>query len=86
MLSEQIQSPVRCPNDLIDEEWEIIEAIISELDHYTTGRPRTTDLREIMNAIFYIEPTHKSNSPARSQEQFAVRNRQFYSQPINFRH
>jgi putative transposase len=52
MVSEQIQSPVRYPIDLIDEEWEIIEAIISELDPYTTGRPRTTDLREIMNAIF----------------------------------
>ena len=57
MVSEQIQSPVRYPNDLIDEEWEIIEAIISELDPYTTGRPRTTDLREIMNAIFYINKT-----------------------------
>jgi putative transposase len=57
MVSEQIQSPVRYPSDLIDEEWEIIEAIISELDPYTTGRPRTTDLREIMNAIFYLNKT-----------------------------
>jgi hypothetical protein len=39
MVSEQIQSPVRYPSDLIDEEWEIIEAIISERDPYTTGRP-----------------------------------------------
>ena len=54
MVSEQIQSPVRYPSDLIDEEWEIIETIISDLDPYTTGRPRTIDLREIMNAIFYI--------------------------------
>jgi hypothetical protein len=38
MVSEQIQSPVRYPSDLIDEEWKIIEAIISELDPYTTGR------------------------------------------------
>jgi putative transposase len=57
MVSEQIQSPVRYPSDLIDEEWEIIDTIISELDPYTTGRPRTTDLREIMNAIFYINKT-----------------------------
>jgi hypothetical protein len=41
MVSEQIQSPVRYPSDLIDEEWEIIEAIISELDPYTIGQPRT---------------------------------------------
>ena len=57
MVSEQIQSPVRYPSDLIDEEWEIIETIISDLDPYTTGRPRTIDLREIMNAIFYINKT-----------------------------
>ena len=57
MVSEQIQSPVRYPSDLIDEEWEIIETIVSDLDPYTTGRPRTTDLREIMNAIFYINKT-----------------------------
>ena len=57
MVSEQIQSPVRYPSDLIDEEWKIIEAIISELDPYTTGPPRTTDLREIMNAIFYLNKT-----------------------------
>ena len=57
MVSEQIQSPVRYPSDLIDEELEIIETIISDLDPYTTGRPRTTDLREIMNAIFYINKT-----------------------------
>jgi len=28
-----------------------------ELEPYTTGRPRTTDLREILNAIFiWIKP------------------------------
>ena len=57
MVPEQIQSPVRYPSDLIDEEWEIIETIISDLDPYTTGRPRTTDLREIMNAVFYLNKT-----------------------------
>jgi hypothetical protein len=28
MASEKIQSPVRYPSDLIDEEWEIIEPIV----------------------------------------------------------
>jgi len=54
MASEKIQSPVRYPSNLIDEEWEILEPILQELEPYTTGRPRTTDLREILNAIFYL--------------------------------
>jgi len=57
MASEKIQSPVRYPSDLIDEEWEILEPILQELEPYTTGRPRTTDLREILNAIFYLNKT-----------------------------
>ena len=57
MASEKIQSPVRYPSDLIDEEWEILEPILDELEPYTTGRPRTTDLREILNAIFYLNKT-----------------------------
>ena len=57
MASEKIQSPVRYPSDLIDEEWEILEPILYELEPYTTERPRTTDLREILNAIFYLNKT-----------------------------
>ncbi|WP_133513278.1 transposase [Candidatus Thiosymbion oneisti] len=57
MTSEKTQSPVRYPSDLIDEEWEILQSIFEELEPYTTGRPRTTDLREILNAIFYLNKT-----------------------------
>ena len=44
----------RIEQRLIDEEWEILQPIFAELEPYTTGRPRTTDLREILNAIFYL--------------------------------
>jgi len=35
----------------------VIGTILQELEPYTTGRPRTTDLREILNAIFYLNKT-----------------------------
>ncbi len=57
MISEETQSLVRYPSDLLDEEWEILQPIINELEPYTTGRPRTTDLRDILNAIFYLNKT-----------------------------
>jgi len=43
---ETIQSAVRYPSDLTDEEWEILEPIISELESYIIGRPRKSDLRD----------------------------------------
>jgi len=55
MAPEKTQSPIRYPRDLIDEEWEILQPVFDELEPYTTGRPRTTDLREILNAIFLSE-------------------------------
>jgi putative transposase len=57
MTSEKIQSAVRYPSDLTDEEWEILKPIFEELDPYTTGRRQTIDLREILNAIFYLNKT-----------------------------
>ena len=47
----------RYPSDLTDEEWEIIKPILEKLDHHQTGRPRTVDLREVVNAIFYLNKT-----------------------------
>lgn len=57
MAPDNIESPVRYPSDLSNEEWEILKPIFDELEPYTTGRPRTTDLREILNAIFYLNKT-----------------------------
>ena len=47
----------RYPSDLTDEEWEIVKPILEKLDPYTTGRPRKIDLREVINAIFYLNKT-----------------------------
>ncbi len=47
----------RYSSDLTDEEWQIIEPLLKRLDPYKTGRPRKHDLREILNAIFYLNKT-----------------------------
>jgi putative transposase len=39
------------PSDLTDEQWAIIEPLIPVP---TVGRPRTNDMREVLNAIFYL--------------------------------
>jgi len=57
MTEKKIESVIRYPSDLIDEEWEILEPIFNELEPYTIGRPRKSDLREILNAIFYLNKT-----------------------------
>jgi len=44
---ETIQSAVRYPSDLTDEEGEILEPLINELESYTIGRPRKSNLCEI---------------------------------------
>ena len=47
----------RYPSDLTDEEWDILKPILEKADPYTTGRPRQVDLREVLNAIFYLNKT-----------------------------
>jgi len=39
-------------SDLSDEEWAILEPLIPPAK--PGGKPRTTDMREVMNAIFYL--------------------------------
>src|SRR6185437_4066901 len=39
------------PSDLTDDQWAIIEPLVPV---YDTGRPRTNDMREVLNAIFYL--------------------------------
>src|SRR3954454_19337081 len=39
------------PSDLTDAQWSVIEPLIPV---YGTGRPRTNDMREVLNAIFYL--------------------------------
>ena len=39
------------PSDLTDEQWAIIEPLIPV---HRTGRPRTVDMREVLNGILYL--------------------------------
>lgn len=43
------------PSDLTDAEWKILQPLIPPAKE--GGRPRTTDMREVLNAIFYIDRT-----------------------------
>lgn len=40
------------PSDLIDAEWAILEPLVPQ--GLSGGRPRTSNMREILNAIFYV--------------------------------
>ncbi len=46
------QSGERLPSDLTDAQWALLEPLIPPAD--PGGRPRTTDMRAAMNAIFYL--------------------------------
>ena len=40
------------PSDLSDDRWAVIEPLIPV---HTTGRPREVDMREVLNAISYLD-------------------------------
>jgi putative transposase len=43
------------PSDVTDEQWELLRPVLAR--NGTGGRPRTVDLREVVNAIFYLVRT-----------------------------
>lgn len=43
------------PSDLSDAEWQIVEPLIPPAKH--GGRPRTLDMRQVLDAIFYLVRT-----------------------------
>lgn len=53
----KISNPHRTPypSDLSDAEWEILKPLLPKPKGF--GHPRTVDLREILNAIFYVQRT-----------------------------
>jgi putative transposase len=40
------------PSDISDKEWKVLESLIPP--EKAGGRPRTTDMREVINAIWYV--------------------------------
>ncbi len=53
----EIANPLRkiYPSDLSDPEWDLIEPLLPKAKGF--GHPRDVDLREILNAIFYVQRT-----------------------------
>jgi len=43
------------PSDLTDEQWPLIESLLPEAK--LGGRPRKTELREVVNAMMYVVRT-----------------------------
>lgn len=43
------------PSDLTDGQWKLIEPLLPKAR--TGGRPRTTSLRDVINAVFYLNRT-----------------------------
>lgn len=52
--SSAVSVPARkaYPSDLTDKQWEIIKPLIPKAK--LGGRGRTTDIREVLNAVFYV--------------------------------
>ena len=48
-------SKKRYSSDLTDDEWTILEVLIPPAKH--GGRPRSANMREVLNAIFYVLKT-----------------------------
>jgi len=46
-----------CDSDLTDEQWEILKPFLEQRHIFGWGRPRNADLREVMNAILYLNKT-----------------------------
>lgn len=53
--AEYARPAARYASDLTDREWELIEPFLPS--KRSLGRPRTTDLREVLNAILYLAST-----------------------------
>jgi putative transposase len=50
-----MKTPKRYPSDLTDEAWAILEPLIPPAKR--GGRPRTANMREVLNGIFYVLKT-----------------------------
>ena len=46
---------LRYPSDLTDDEWALVAPLIGPAKH--GGRPRTANVREVLNAVFYVLST-----------------------------
>jgi len=68
------------PSDLTDEQGEIIQPLIPV---HTVGRPRTVEMREVLNAIFYL--VHPAGARAAGQNMELGSSDQFVLALVNDR-
>jgi putative transposase len=54
-MAEQAAPRKAYPSDLTDDQWALIAPLIPP--HKAGGRPRTTDMREVLNTLLYISRT-----------------------------
>ncbi len=45
------------PSDLTDAQWSLLEPLLRKRDPSGPGRPATVDLREVVNALWYLKQT-----------------------------
>jgi putative transposase len=53
-MSQTTISRKSYPSDLTDEQWDLLEPLIPPAKQNRGGRPRDVNMREIVNAIFYL--------------------------------
>ena len=54
-MSQKDRSRKKYPSDLTDEQWAIVEPLIPPAKASPRGgHPRTVDMREVLNTIFYL--------------------------------
>ncbi len=70
---EHRRDAVRYPSDLTGREWELIAPLLPLAKR--GGRPRTTDLRAVTDAILYIASSGCQSSPGRAFEKMPERGR-----------
>lgn len=55
--TEETSAKQRYDSDVTDTEWDILGPVIESCQSQRRGRPLATDLREVLNAIFYLNKT-----------------------------
>ncbi|TVQ85564.1 MAG: transposase [Chromatiaceae bacterium] len=55
--TEETRAAHRYDSDVTDTEWDILGPVIESCQSQRRGRPLATDLRAVLNAIFYLNQT-----------------------------
>lgn len=56
-MSSESKSRKAYPSDLSDEQWALMQPLLPEPNNKCGGRPRTVNLREVLNTVVYLNRT-----------------------------